>query len=69
MKSKKQAFVDERRCVACGACAKECPRGAVSIWKGCYAEFDGDLCVGCGKCANVCPAGSVEIRFREAKNE
>ena len=59
---RKNAFVDRGRCVACGACVKECPRGALTIWKGCFAKVDTELCVGCGKCANICPAGSIEIK-------
>lgn len=64
--AKKCAFVDRERCVACGACTKECPRKAISVWKGCYAKIDEPTCVGCGKCARVCPAGCIEIREREA---
>ncbi|MCI6005734.1 MAG: 4Fe-4S binding protein [Blautia sp.] len=69
MKSKKYASVDKRRCVACGACMKECARNAIEIWKGCYAIIDKNLCVGCGKCAAVCPAGSISILLREENNE
>lgn len=65
MKAKKYALSDKKRCVACGACMQECPRHAVSIWRGCYAKIDDKLCVGCGKCANVCPAGSIDILQRE----
>lgn len=64
--AKKSAFVDKARCVACGACAKECPRKAITIWKGCYAKIDETVCVGCGKCAKVCSAGCIVVREREA---
>lgn len=70
MASKRYANVNKKRCVACGACMKECPRSAISIWKGCYAVIDKEACVGCGKCANICPAGSIELLQREeAENE
>jgi NAD-dependent dihydropyrimidine dehydrogenase PreA subunit len=62
---KKLAFVDKNRCVACGVCVKECPKKAVSVWKGCYAAVAEELCVGCGKCAKVCPAGCIEVKERE----
>lgn len=64
--AKKSAFADQSRCVACGACAKECPKNAIAIRKGCYAEIDASTCVGCGKCAKTCPAGCIEFRERGA---
>jgi len=64
--AKKYAFVDRSRCVSCGVCMKECPKDAITIWKGCYAKMDAARCVGCGKCAKVCPAGCIEVREREA---
>lgn len=65
MLSKKVATVDEKRCVGCGACMGECPKQAVSVWKGCFAVVEGMTCVGCGKCAAVCPSGCIEIKMRE----
>ena len=65
---KKLAFVDKKRCVACGVCMKACPKGALTIYRGCYAVVDADTCVGCGLCAKACPAGCLETRERsEAK--
>lgn len=69
MRSKKYAKNDNKRCVACGACMKECPRSAIDIWKGCYAQIDTEKCVGCGRCVGVCPAGSLELVNRECRNE
>lgn len=65
MASKKYAFVDEKRCVACGVCSKECPKSAITIWHGCYAKVDKEKCVGCGKCAKACPAGCILTLERE----
>ena len=69
MKSKNYVKVDKNRCVACGACVKECPRNAIEIWKGCYAKSSEDICVGCGKCALICPPGSIEVLQREGNDE
>ncbi|MDD3239180.1 MAG: 4Fe-4S binding protein [Lachnospira sp.] len=67
MISKKYAVPNEKRCVACGACVKVCPRKAIEIWKGCFAKVHTDLCVGCGLCTKECPAGCIEIVEREEK--
>jgi coenzyme F420-reducing hydrogenase beta subunit len=53
--AKKIAFVDKGVCVACGACMKTCPKGAISIYRGCYAVVDASKCVGCGLCEKLCP--------------
>ena len=65
---KKLAVVEIARCVACGACAKACPRGAVCVWKGCYAKMKAEACVGCGLCAKTCPAGCITLQERGEGN-
>ena len=65
---KKLAFVDKDICVACGVRMKSCPKGAISIYRGCYAAVDEAKCVGCGLCAKACPAGCIMVKERsEAK--
>ena len=65
---KKLAAPDHKVCVACGVCMKACPKGAISIYKGCYAVVEEAKCVGCGLCAKACPAGCIATRERsEAK--
>ncbi len=59
--AKRKAIVNIRECVACGCCIKICPRGAISIPKGIYAEIDKSLCIGCGKCAKECPASIITM--------
>ena len=61
---KKIAFVDKIVCVACGVCMKACPKGAISIYRGCHAMVDADKCVGCGLCTKACPAGYMETKIR-----
>ena len=63
--AKRLALINKNVCVACGACTKECPKEAISIFKGCYAAVDSDKCVGCGKCEKVCPAGCIAVKERE----
>ena len=45
MLSKRYAIVNKERCVACGACTKECPKEAIEIYKGCYAAVNHDICI------------------------
>ena len=61
---KKQAVVDKSICVACGVCAKACPKDAISIYRGCYAQVEQVRCVGCSLCAKNCPAGCISIQER-----
>lgn len=65
---KKLAVVNQKTCVACGACMKACSKGAISIYRGCYAVVEKAKCVGCGLCSKTCPAGCITIKERsEAK--
>lgn len=61
MSLKRKAYVSQSECVACGCCIKVCPRTAIKIYKGIYAEIDPNLCVGCGKCESICPANVIKL--------
>ena len=61
---KKLAQVDKQICVSCGACVKVCPKGAISIYRGCWAVVDEAKCVGCGLCGKACPAGCIAVAER-----
>ena len=65
MISKKYAKVNRENCVACGSCMKECPKAAISIYRGCYAVVNELLCIGCGKCARICPSSCIAAVERE----
>ncbi|NEX00912.1 MULTISPECIES: 4Fe-4S binding protein [Pseudobutyrivibrio] len=56
---RKKANPDRSICVACGVCVGQCPKGAISIYKGCYAFVDTEKCVGCGLCEKACPANAI----------
>ena len=51
------AYQISDECVACGACAQECPVSAISEGDGKF-QIDADTCVSCGACAGVCPVGA-----------
>ena len=65
MAPKYYASVNRELCASCGACTHECPKAAISIWKGCFAVVDTNECVGCGRCSKVCPTGCIELKPRE----
>lgn len=65
---KKCAVINKKRCVACGACTKVCPRQAITIYKGIYARIS-EMCVGCGICTRVCPASAISLEGLHEKKE
>ena len=63
--AKRKAVVSTKECVACGCCMKVCPRSAITVPKGVFAEINRDLCVGCGLCARECPASVITLEVAE----
>lgn len=63
--AKRKAAVSTEECVACGCCMKVCPKGAVTVPKGIFAEIDRELCVGCGRCVKECPASVITLEVLE----
>ncbi len=61
MKARKRAVVAQKECVACGSCVPACPKGAIHIVKGVFAQIEQALCVGCGKCKTTCPACVIQM--------
>lgn len=51
------AYKISDECLSCGACAGECPNGAISEGDGKFV-IDPAKCTECGKCAEVCPVGA-----------
>lgn len=52
------AFVIGNDCISCGACAGECPVGAISEGDGKY-EIDASTCIDCGACEATCPVSAI----------
>ncbi len=48
------AYTITDACIACGACASECPVDAITEGDGKY-EINKDECIDCGSCAATCP--------------
>jgi len=53
------AYVIKDTCIACGACAGDCPVGAISEGDGKYV-IDANACIDCGACANNCPVDAPQ---------
>ena len=51
--------IDQNKCIACGTCDVECPRGAVIISEMGKFSINEEKCVGCGICASVCPVDAA----------
>ena len=53
------AYVITDDCLSCGACADNCPVGAISEGEDKYV-IDADVCVSCGTCVDNCPVEAIE---------
>lgn len=71
------AVVDQEKCVACGACVEECPRGVITlvpkkskVHVGCSSPLKGPFvkkicstgCIGCTLCVKTCPKQAIEMK-------
>lgn len=59
-----RAQADAGRCVGCGACARQCPAGAIDPDN--PAATDADACITCMRCITVCPVGARSLNGGEA---
>ena len=58
MHSSGKPAVNQKKCVGCGMCLKNCAHGAIDIVNT-KAIIDHAKCVGCGRCIGACPKDAV----------
>lgn len=54
------AAIKDDKCSKCGACAKDCPYGAIEDTKE-GILINASKCIGCGKCKSACGFDAIEI--------
>jgi heterodisulfide reductase subunit A len=57
-----KAWVDEEKCVGCGACASICPFSAIEWSAFGEPKVIEEACEGCGICSAVCPVSAMQLR-------
>jgi ferredoxin len=60
--------ISAERCVACGACVRACPFGALSIDDG-RADVNVERCMGCGVCISRCEREALVLVRDPSKGE
>lgn len=55
------------RCDGCGACAKLCPVGAITMSDAELPELDTKMCLGCGVCLRGCARKCMTLAVREKR--
>jgi len=55
------AYTISDACIACGACAADCPVDAISEGDGKYV-INADLCIDCGACSSNCPVDAPKAQ-------
>ncbi|MFA5303831.1 MAG: DUF362 domain-containing protein [Candidatus Nanoarchaeia archaeon] len=59
--------VNEKKCIACGACVKSCPASAIILDK--KARISPKVCIGCATCIEVCPENAINIPWSSSSPE
>ena len=67
MHSAGKPYMNQKACIGCGSCKKNCAHGAITIADR-KASIDTNVCVGCGRCVGACPVDAVTPMNDEAND-
>lgn len=68
MHSSGKPYVNEAKCVSCGACMRICAHDAIHFIENKKANIDNNKCVGCGRCIGVCHFDAISPQWNEAND-
>jgi NAD-dependent dihydropyrimidine dehydrogenase PreA subunit len=51
--------INSEECVACGACASQCPVEAIAEGSDGKYHINPDVCTDCGSCVDICPVTAI----------
>lgn len=57
----KTAWIDNEKCVSCGACISPCPVEAIKQKPDWSVTIDEEKCIRCRICVNACPMRAIVI--------
>lgn len=66
MHSDGRPMVNPEKCVACGACAKNCAHDGPQMQESGVMKINWTNCMGCGRCVDVCPVKAIYHDNKEA---
>lgn len=66
MHSSSQPKINEKNCVGCGMCIKNCAQDAIKFNVSKKAVINYERCVGCGQCVAVCQFEAAQVVWNES---
>ncbi len=65
----KKFIVDEKKCIHCGLCVKDCIEYAIRFDKNRIPKMvSPDMCINCRHCFSICPEGAISFNGETSSN-